>query len=704
MTAVVPPAAVRALLRPQSVAIIGATPGDGRGGWIQQQLVRYGYDGAIYPVNPRYTSVRGLPAYASLADIGAPVEFAAVALGANQAVQAMQDCAAAGVRAVLFVASGFAEVGAAGAAIQAEVRRIALAHGIAVCGPNCYGIANIHGRFAAYGGALSDGLHAGPVALLFQSGALTHAAMDVVADRGCGYSYVITTGNEAVLSLADYLEALADDDATRVIACFVEGIADPARFFAAARRVAAAGKRLIVLKTGRSALAQHAALAHTGALTGPDAIYDALFRQAGIVRVGDIDELIETAELLCVAPRPRPVAAALVSISGGTCGLAADLAHAAGLELATLADATLARLRAFLPAFATPNNPLDLTGAIGGEPTLLPRALAALCDDPAVGLVALALNTPIGGDAASRGLYQQMCAALAASRARQPQPHVACSVSSGAWDPAIVAALRAADVPLLQGLREAIHAMAHWQRPAAPAALPATPAGLPDMPADAPRVLGERAALALLARAGLPVVRAIAAADADAAVAAAERLGYPVALKLDVAELAHKTEIGGVMLDLADAAAVAAAQATLQQRARRALSADAGVLVQPMVRGAEMLLGVTNHPGLGPVVAFGLGGVLVEVLGDIAIRAAPFDAATARAMIAETRAARVLAGFRGAPPGDIEALAQVIARLAALAWHWRDHLEAIDINPVMVLPAGQGVVLVDALIVRRAAG
>jgi acyl-CoA synthetase (NDP forming) len=701
MTDAIPPAAVRALLRPQSVAIIGATPGDGRGGWIQQQLVRYGYDGAIYPVNPRYTSIRGVPAYASLADINAPVEFVAVALGAHHAVPVMHECVAAGVRAVLFVASGFAEVGAAGAAIQAEVRRIALAHGIAVCGPNCYGIANIHGRFAAYGGALSDGLRPGPIALLFQSGALTHAAMDPVIERGHGYGYVITTGNEAVLSLADYLEALADDDSTQVIACFVEGLAEPARFLAAARRVGAAGKRLIVLKTGRSALAQHAALAHTGALTGPDAVYDALFRQAGIVRVDDIDELIETAELLCVAPRPRPVAAALVTISGGTCGLAADLAHTAGLELATLADATIAQLRAFLPAFATPNNPLDLTGAIGGEPTLLPRALATLCADPAVGMVALALNTPIGGDAASRGLYQQMCDDVLASRANHPQPHVVFSVSSGAWDPAIVAALRDTDVALLQGIREAVCAMAHWQHHRLPAAAPDVPAGLPELPGDAPAVLGERAALALLARAGMPVVRAIAAADAAAAVAAAEQLGYPVALKLDAAELAHKTEIGGVILDLADAAAVAGAHATLRQRARRALLGDAGVLVQPMIRGAEMLLGVTNHPGLGPVVAFGLGGVLVELLDDIAMRAAPFDAATARAMIDETRAARMLAGYRGTAPGDIDALAQVIARLSALAWHWRDHVAAIDLNPVMVLPAGQGVVLVDALIVRR---
>lgn len=706
-----PADSMRALLRPASVAIIGATPGDGRGGWIHEQLLRLGYDGPIYPVNPRYAEIRGARAYPTLLDIAAPVEFVAVALGAGQALDAIRQCAEKQVRAALFVASGFAEVGPDGQAIQAELRRVALEHGIAVCGPNCYGVANIHGRFAAYGGSLTQPLRPGPIALLFQSGALTHAAMDPAAARTSGYSYVITTGNEAVVELADYIGALADDPHTRVIACFVEGIASPERFFAAARLAISHGKRLVVLKTGRSELAQRAALAHTGALTGPDDIYDALFRQLGIARVADLDELIETAELLCAQRPPTAGAAAIVSISGGSCGVAADLAQGAGMALAPLADATRERLRAILPPFATPGNPLDLTGAIGQDPGLLPGALAALCADPGVGLVALALNTPQGGDPASQALYQAMAQATAASHSASTTPHVVFSISSGPYDPQIVADMRAAGVPLLMGIRESLLAIAHWQRAAA--ARPRDPQALAGPPLtqaaklvsqSTAAVLGEHAALAALSTAGLPIVRTILAATAAEAAQAAEQIGFPVALKISSPDIAHKSEAGGVILGLTSRAAVEEGFATITARARVANPAAqiAGVLVQEMVSGGlEVLVGVTNHPGLGPVVVFGLGGVLVEALDDWAMRAAPIDDTEARAMIAETRAARLLAGWRGGPALDRDALTQALVRVAQLAWQLRDAIAAIDINPLIVLPVGQGVRVVDALIVQR---
>lgn len=703
---------IASLLRPKSVAIVGATPGAGRGGWIHEQLLRHGYAGAIYPVNPKYEQVRGAKAYPSLRAIPAPVEFVAVALGAEHAVRVIGECAEIGARAALFVASGFAEIGPAGEAIQAELRRVALAHGIAVCGPNCYGVANVHGRFAAYGGALTEPLRPGPIALLFQSGALTHSAMDPANARTAGYSYIITTGNEAVVELADYLAALAGDEHTRVIACFVEGLRSPARFFAAARDCIAQGKRVVVLKTGRSELAGRAALAHTGALTGPDAAYDAIFRQLGIARVGDLDELIETAELLSRAGPAGAGAPAIVSISGGSCGVAADLAESQGLPLAALAPATAERLRAILPPFASVGNPLDLTGAIGQDPALLPGALAALAADPQVGALALALNTPIGGDTASRALYQDMCRALVASAQGSEKLHLAFSISSGAYDPEVVAIMRAAGLPLLMGMREALAALAHWRRTAISADQPAEYQPSSELLSAAELLrqspeatLGERAAKAVLALAGLAVAREQLAETADAAALAADAIGYPVALKISSPAIAHKTEAGGVRLNLAGPAEVRAAFEQIVASAR-AYQPDAqieGALVQQQVRGgAEMLLGATNEPGLGPVVVFGMGGVLAEALGDVAMRAAPVDAAEARAMIGETRAARVLAGWRGGPPLDITALAEAIARVSQLAWLLRDQVAAIDINPLIVLPAGQGAVAVDALIVRSA--
>lgn len=703
---------MRALLRPKSVAIVGATPGAGRGGWIHEQLLRHGYAGPIYPVNPKYDHVRGAKAYPSLRDIPAPVEFVAVALGAEHAARVIRECAEVGARAALFVASGFAETGPAGQAIQAELRRVALAHGIAVCGPNCYGIANVHGRFAAYGGALTEPLRPGPIALLFQSGALTHTVMDPPLARASGYSYVITTGNEAVVELADYLAALADDEHTRVIACFVEGLRSPARFFAAAREAIAQGKRVVVLKTGRSELAGRAALAHTGALTGPDAAYDAIFRQLGIARVSDLDELIETAELLSRAGPAGPGAPAIVSISGGSCGVAADLAKSQDLPLAPLASATAERLRGILPPFATVGNPLDLTGAIGQDPALLPGALAALAADPQVSALALALNTPIGGDDASRALYQAMCRALAASAQGSAKLHLAFSMSSGAYDPEVVAIMRAAGLPLLMGMREALAALAHWQRGSAAARLeadeqiPAELQSAAELVRQSPEAtLGERAAKAVLAAAGLAVAREQLAETAEQAAQAADATGYPVALKISSPEIAHKTEAGGVRLNLAGPREVHAAfeQIVASVRSYHPGARIEGALVQQQVRGgAEMLLGVTNEPGLGPVVVFGMGGVLAEALGDVAMRAAPIDLAEARAMVAETRAARVLAGWRGGPPLDITALAEAIVRVSQLAWRLRDDVAAIDINPLIVLPVGQGVVAVDALIVRVA--
>jgi acetyltransferase len=700
------------LLQPTSVAIIGDTPGTGRGGWIHEQLLRLGYNGPIYPVNPKYDEIRGVKAYPSLLDIPAPVEFVAVALGAGHAIRVIQECAQKQARAALFVASGFAESGSAGQTIQDELRRLAVEHEIAVCGPNCYGIANIHGRFAAYGGSLTQPLRPGPIALLFQSGALTHTVMDPVAARTIGYSYIITTGNEAVIELADYVAALADDPHTRVIACFVEGFKSPERFFAAAQQAIGQGKRLVILKTGRSELGRRAALAHTGSLTGPDDIYDALFRQLGIARVADLDELIETAELLSRPAPARAGAAAIVSISGGSSSVAADLAQQLGLALAQIEPATAARLRTILPPFATAQNPLDLTGAIGGEPQLLPGALAALAADPQVNAVALALNTPIGGDQAGQALYQAMCRAVAASAAMSDTLHVVFSMSSGQFDPEIVRIMREAGVPLLMGMRESLAALAHWQRGAAHAGEPdpAALAGPQLTPAtqlvrqSVTATLGEHAAKAVISAAGIPICHEITAATPADAVRAAAQIGYPVALKINSPDILHKTEAGCVRLNLNTPQAVTDAFQEIGDRAVR-YQPDAridGVLVQEMVHGGvEALVGVTNHAGLGPMIVFGLGGVFVEMLDDWAMRAAPIGEADAHAMIAETRAARVLAGWRGGPALDIAALAQALVLVSRLAWQLRDTIAAIDINPLVVLPLGQGVKIVDALIIRK---
>jgi len=624
----------------------------------------------------------------------------------------MDECIQKQVRAVLFIASGFADAGPTGKAIQDELRRLAVAHDIALCGPNCYGIANIHQRFVAYSGSLVHPLRPGPLALLFQSGALTHSVTDPLMARASGYSYIITTGNEAVTEIGDYVEAIADDPHTRVIACFVEGFKSPARFFTAARRAIANGKRLVILKTGRSELAQRAALAHTGSLTGPDDLYDALFRQLGIARVHDLDELIETAELLSAAHTIPASSPAIVSISGGSCGVAADLAESLGLKLQPFASATAERLRAILPSFATVNNPLDVTGAIGDNPTILSRSLAALADDIDIGLIALALNTPIGGDEPNRALYRSMSQVLAESARTATKQHVIFSFSSGHFDPEVVRIARESGVPLLMGMREALAAIAHAQRCAVAQARLRSPEELagPDQ-AEAVRLvrqasgasLGERLSKQVLAAAGLAVPHEYLVATPDQAVQAAEQLGYPVVLKIDSPDILHKTEANCVRIGLGSAQEVVDAYQAILDNARH-YRPDArldGVLVQELIRGGvETLVGVTNHAELGPAIVFGLGGVLVEALEDWTMHAAPITHEEAAEMIGEIRAARVLQGWRGGPALDIAALEQALVTIAQLAWQLRELVAAIDINPLIVLPRGQGVIALDALIVR----
>lgn len=703
---------IASLMRPRSVAIVGDTPGPGRGAAIHDGLLRYGFTGPIYPVNPKYQEIKGLKAYPSLLDIPDPVEFVAVALGQAHALRVMQEAVRKQVKAMLYIASGFSETGDEGREAQAQLRQLAQEHGIAVCGPNCYGVANIQGKFVAYSGPLATPMQTGPVALVFQSGALTHSVTDPVISRGTGYSFIVTTGNEAVTELADYIEYIADDPVTRVIACFVEGFKDPQHFIAAARKAIANGKRMVVLKVGRSELAQKATMAHTGSLAGEDRALDALLRQLGVIRVHDLDELIETAELLTHISDIGPGTPAILSISGGSCGIMADLAQDLGLQLRSPGPESTARLREVLPAFATVNNPLDLTGAVGEDPSILPRSLAILAADPAVSLVSYAINTPIASDPGGQGMYLNMARAMVDSYRASGKPHVVFSMSSGRYEEAIARMCREAGVPALQGMRPALAAITRLQRATGAIQQLADPAELAGPPpaglqalvrGSVTTALTERESKSVLALAGVPVTAERLAQSAEEAVSLAADMGYPVVMKIDSPDIMHKTDAGCVRLGVADATAVAAAYAEILANARRydAQARIGGVLVQEMVRGGvETLIGVTSHAGLGPAVVFGLGGIFVEALQDVSMRMAPLTAADAAEMVREIRAARVLRGFRGQPPVDLAALERTLVQVGKLAWWLRADLKELDINPMLALPEGKGVKALDALLVR----
>lgn len=647
--------------------------------------------------------------FPSLADVPEPPEFVAVAVTAERSLDVMRDAIDIGARAMLYIASGFGESGEKGRRLSQELSERARQAGLALCGPNCYGVANLGAGFAAYSGTLSVAGGPGPVAAVFQSGALTHAVTDPAVARDIRFGYVITTGNEIVTELSEYVAWIADDREVRVIACFVEGLKAPDRFTAAAEKALANDKQIVVLKVGRSARGQRATLAHTGAVAGEERAYDALFKRFGIVRVADVDEMIEACEFFThQAPIPRG-SVMVASISGGASGIMADVAEDVGLGLADPSADLSAQLREILPGFATVANPLDVTGAAGEDLGILERSLTALAEDAATSAVALALNTPSALTADGARLYRDMTAAAVASRRATGTAHVVFTMGSGTLDAEVLAIAHAGGVPVLQGIREALATIAKAQVAAAAARRYARPDAVAGAcPPEVARLLAdvgtqplnEQRAKQLLSAAGVRVPREAIARSAREAAERGREIGFPVVVKVLAGGVLHKTEAGGVRLGIGSEAAAADGFDAVTTAARRAHPGSHvdGVVVQEMVpSGLEILVGTVNYAGIGPAVVVGLGGVQVEVLGDVAIRLAPVSVEEAREMLGELRGAPLLSEFRGRPAVDRDRVAEAVAAVSRVAWWGRDRIREIDVNPLIALP--DAVVAVDGLVV-----
>jgi acyl-CoA synthetase (NDP forming) len=702
---------------PKRVAIVGDTPGPGRGGLLHEQILRRGFTGQLFPVNPRYPRIRELAAYPSLAAIGAPVDFVAVALGPARALDVMRDAAAAGARAVLFIASGFAEVGGVGARIQAELVELARQHSITLLGPNCYGIANVAGGFAPFFGTLPEPLRTGGVALIFQSGALTHGVGDALAARGVGFAHVITVGNEAAVGVADYVEALAFDPKVTVIACYVEGFRDGARFAATVATAQARGKSVVVLPVGRSAQSRAATAAHTGALAGERRVVEAYLRDLGVVAVNDLDEMVEAIELAGYLPTIGAGQVSISTISGGGCGVIADLAEDVGLELSPYPPGVAREIAAALPEFATVANPLDLTGLATDDLSILDGSLRAADAQDGVALHLFAINTPLAATEPERELYRRMAGAVLAAKPDLRAPVGFFTMASGALDPVLVGEAHAAGAPIMQGAREALAAVGRLRASRAGArARPATgePDGAVDRAMDravhlamarlraAPGDTLTDASALILAELGLRVAGGALATSPEEAVAAADWIGYPVVLKVSSPQIVHKSEHGGVILDVRGAEEVRDGFQAIVRRAAGIPDVTVhGVRVEEQIRdGVQAIIGVTVDPTLGPAVVVGAGGIYAELLDDTAVALAPVDEAQARTLIGRTRLGRLLAGLRGQPPADIGALAAAVAAVSRLAWAARHEISAVDLNPIIVHAEGDGATVVDAVIIR----
>ena len=704
------------LMSPSSIAVVGASQRMNRSTRVIANLVRFGYRGDVYPINPRYTEIQGLPCYASLAATPKPADTVVVAIPAADVPAVLTDAVARGVRGAVVLSSGFGEAGPAGRERQAVLERLAADHGLLICGPNCYGVFNVRLGSATFSADFAELPRPGPIALVSQSGGFSHAiAEHLMHQRGIGVSHIVSCGNQAGVAVEEYVDYLLRDDDTSVVGVYVEGFRRPEMLRQVAELAKERRKAIVALKVGRSENARQAMLAHTGSLAGTPEIVEALLRQCGIVQVSTLNEMIDTLVLLAAAPRevPRGWRVVVVSGLGGECGRVADAADRAGIDLAPLSASTADRIAAFMPDFATPRNPLDGTGAMYENATLFPGLLDAVLADEAIDVLAVNLGARVpkpGGWAPNREFARVMHDTL--GRGTDKLVLAFSSFSGGDLDHDVVGPLVRVGVPFLEGTETAMQALRHLRdhrrfldRPrdeGVPEHPPRMDVALDRHGAFIPHgALPNAEAMRLLREFGIPLVETLSARDAEQAVAMAERVGYPVVLKIDSPDIAHKTDVGGVRVGCADAAAVRQAFGEIVESVRRRASGAHvdGVLVQPMVTGGtEMIVGVKSDPLLGPAVVCGFGGVLVEVVRDVSIRVPPLDAIEARRMIDELRGVALLRGVRGRPPADVPALADVLARVAALAEDHHGRLRALDINPLLVLENGRGAVAVDWLI------
>jgi acetate---CoA ligase (ADP-forming) len=699
---------VQSLMNPKSIAVVGASQRMSRGTLVLLNLRKAGFGGAAYGINPRYDEVEGFPCYPSVRDVPDEVDCVVAAIPAAGVPDALEEAYSAGVRAAVVLSSGFGEGGHADDERVARLRDLA-AGGMAICGPNCYGLLNLHTGAAPWSGRVAEPLAKGNVGLVSQSGGFSNVIADpLMEDRGVGFSYLVSCGNQIGTTVEDYLEYLVEDEQTKVVAAFVEGVRQPDKLVTVAARARELGKPIIVLKSGRSEVGKQAARSHTGSLSGSTEILDSLLRRHGYVVVGEIDQMIETIALFSVLDIERPISRDLIVItgSGGEGSHAADAAEDAGIGFAQLDEGLKQRLAAALPDFGAASNPIDGTGAMFENPDLFPSLFDAVLADNRNDLIAVNLGArkPKEEWAPMRSFAKTVAAASAGTG----KVVVTYGTSAlGTDDRLLVDTVHQAGIPFLAGSQRAMRAIAslyEYQQHRARAVEEHGPR--PEVPVrtDLPGgVLPFLTARELLTPYGIPVVDTELATTADEAVAAAERLGYPVVLKIEAAGLTHKSDAGGVVLGCRDGAAVRDAYDRIVANVREAgYFQHDGVLVQPMPGFvAETFAGVTVDPILGPAVVFGLGGVFVEIIRDTVTATVPLSLSQARDMVLGIRGGQILRGARGREPADVEAVAELLVGLGHFADAYRDRLVSVDVNPVMVRTAGSGAVAVDLLVELR---
>ncbi len=697
--------ALNTLFTPRSIALVGASERSTWSNTAHKNLIDFNYSGRILPVNRKGDPVYGRSAATSVRSLGEPVDLALIMVPQAAVEDVLDEIQEAGIRNAVLLASGYAELGDHGRALQTRLTAKARAADINLIGPNCVGFVNYVHRTPVFTITPPLPILAGGLAIISQSGAVGTLAHQYAHRQGIGLSYIVTTGNEAVVDIGRVIAHMADDPDTHSIAVFVEAVRDVDSFRAGAKRARAAGKPLVVLKIGRSPTTAKSAQAHTGALVGDDQVFDAVCQSLNIVRVESIEELVISAEMMARMGVLKGDGVGFSSISGGICEILGDRALSVGLQLPEPATQTVARLKQALPDFGTPHNPLDTTGAIILDPQLMGETTRILMEDPGFSLLGVAFDVPISQQqerAYSRpGLEAVQKAANAGPIPTLILSHTAQSLTDHARN--TVETLGLNYFPC--GLEVAVPALARavaWSRAMRQTRQQPPPAPLPQAIHGAERPTGERALLSVLGQYGVPVVPQYLARTPDEAAQAAADLGTPVAIKISSPDIAHKTEVGGVALNvLTPQAASSTFEKMLTTVAGKAPQAHLeGVLVSPMRSpGVELLVGIRSDPQWGLILALGLGGVWVEILKDTQLRLLPVSEADVLGMLDQLKGSALLNGYRGAAPVDRQAVARAVLCITQAAQALGPQLDTLEINPLRV--GSDGAEALDALAIWK---
>jgi acetate---CoA ligase (ADP-forming) len=703
---------LRCFFEPRSIAVIGASANLAKlGGRPIAALQKKGFTGAIYPVNPRYGEIAGLPCYPSIQAVPGSVDLAVVSVPFEGILEALGECANKGVKAAVVFTAGFAEVGPDGQALQQEIGRLARESGMRILGPNCLGLVYFRNAVMA---SFSDIMEMevgvpGSLGFVTQSGAYGEKTFMQAALDGVGFNSFVSVGNEADLQFSDFISYLLHDEGTSLLGVYLEGAKDGALFRRAAEAALRAGKPLLVKKVGRSKAGMRAAASHTGSLAGNDRIYDAFFRQTGIIRIDELRDLTSFAMVHQSGRMPQGKHVGILTDSGGPGVEMADKCEEFGLVVPELKGSTRAQLEACLPFYGSARNPVDMTAAAMTDHSLYGKCLRALFADENIDMIF------------APGFFmayvpQTLLDDVLEIYRSSAKPLVMCPVweDKSPQSREMIARVKREGIPIIPEASDAARAMASLagygdkRRQSAAAGWeaarpPATCREAAEQILGKPGPLTEYEAKRVLAAYGIPVTREDMATTREEAVALARRIGYPVVLKIQSPQIPHKTEVDGIRLNLRTDQEVQAAYDEIMDNAKNHLpqAPIAGVLVQEMVAGGvEAIVGVTRDPTFGPCMMFGLGGIFVEVLKDVSFRVVPIARPDVEDMIREVRGFRLLEGVRGRAPSDLKALAEVVLKVSWLAADFAGEIEEIDINPLIVLP--HGVLVADALIVKSA--